>query len=147
MKTSDPLIASFTPVPFHIEIRRLYDHDDGITNEVGFGVVGVDQPTVVNIVNDEDSDPRIVARLSRGNLELPDSLLDLLAINCFWLLHGMIVEQDGQSGWWTLSDATQWIRKTLPVVDADQILNELSRHVKSVTKVQSTCLVADDDAI
>ena len=134
-------------VPFHIEQRRLYRGGDLLHHEVGFGVVGVAEPTSVVVASDSYRDPVIVERLDRGSVELPDDLLDALAIRCFKLMSGEIIEQGGESGWWTLADVSHLVRRTFPQADAERILRELSRHAQPGLTVRSTCLVADDDAI
>src|SRR5262249_13792581 len=125
------------PISFHIEARRRYVVRDVREHEISFGVVGVDKPAITVITHEGGREVKIVDRVERGTLDLPDALLDSLAINCFCLIYDMIVEHDGQSGWWTVSDITPLIRKTIPEPGADRVLKELSRHVKPGMKVQS----------
>ena len=134
-------------VPFHVEMRRLYRDPDTFHHELSFGVVGVEEPAVVILASDCYREPVIVERLGRGGLELRDRLIDSLAIHCFRLLSDLIIDHGGESGWWTLPDATTWVRQGFPQADAEKILLELSRHVEPGFTVRSACLVADDDAI
>ena len=134
-------------IPFHIEIRHLYRNRDQVEHELKFRVVGVEKPAAVLIASEDHENPVVIERLSRGGLELPLRLIDAFAISCFRLLGGLIVEQGGESGWWTLRDARAWVRQTFAEGDAERILNELALHVRPGLEVRSVCLVADDDAI
>ncbi len=140
MKTS-------TTIPFHIEMCRLYRGSERLEHELSFGVVGIEKPASVIVASDNYGDPVITERLGRGGLELADRVLDALAVKCFRLMSGLISEQDGDSGWWTIADVSRWVRHEFSGADAEQILKELSRHVQPGLTVRSTCLVADDDAI
>ncbi len=140
-------VSNTVSIPFHIEQRRLYRGSDLNEHELGFGVVGVEKPARVVIASSNYRDAVIIERLGRGVLELPDHLIDALAIRSYKLMSGEIVAQDGDSGWWTISDVSRWVRHGFPKADAEQILKELSRHVQPGMTVRSTCPVADDDAI
>ena len=133
-------------IQFHIEMRRLY-RGERLEHELSFGVVGVERPASVIVTSDNYADPVINERLGRGGLELADSVVDALAVKCFHLMSGKIIEHDGDSGWWTIADVSRWVRHGFSRVDAEQILKELSRHVQPGLAVCSTCFVADDDAI
>jgi hypothetical protein len=134
-------------IPFHIEMRRLYRGGDRVEHELSFGVVGVEKPASVIVASDNYADPVITERCGRGGLELSDRVVDTLAVKCFRLMSGLIIEHDGDSGWWTIADVSRWVRHGFSGADAEQILKELSRHVQPGMTVRSTCLVADDDAI
>ena len=134
-------------IPFHIEMRRLYRGGERLEHELSFGVAGVEKPASVIVASDNYADPVISERLGRGGLELTDRVVDALAVKCFCLMSGVIIEHDGDSGWWTIADVSRWVRHGISPVDAEQILKELSRHVQPGLTVRSTCLVADDDAI
>ena len=134
-------------ISFHIEMRRLYRGHDQLEHELKFGVIGVEKPAAVLIASDGYENPVIIERLSRGGLELPLPLIDALAVSCFRLLGGLIVERGGESGWWTLRDVGPLIRLTCAECDAERILNELALQVRPGPEVRSVCLVADDDAI
>lgn len=136
-----------TAIPFHIEQRRLYRGGDAIHHEISFGVVGVEKPATVVIASDNYRSPVILERLGRGGCELPDQLIDDLAVKCFKLMSDLIIEQGGESGWWTHADISPWVRHQFGQEGGERILNELARQVQPGTKVRSTCLVADDDAI
>jgi hypothetical protein len=142
-------MATDSPIPFHIEVRRLYgseQRDDIIEHELGFGVVGIDRPTRMVITSDFYRSPVITEHRDRGQLELPDHLVDSMAIKCFKLMVSEIVSRDGESGWWTMRDVSRWIRRQF-AENGEQILTELSRHVTPGWEVRDVCLVADDDAI
>ncbi len=134
-------------IPFHIEMRRLYRGGERLEHELSFGVVGVEKPASVIVASDNYADPVITERIGRGGLELGDRVLDALAVKCFRLMSGKIIEHDGDSGWWTIADVSRWVQHGFSRADAAQILKELSRHVQPGMTVRSTCLVADDDAI
>ncbi len=144
ISTPDKIPAA---IPFHIEMRRLYRGGDRLDHELSFGVVGVEKPASVIVVSDNYSDPVITERRGRGGLELGDRDVDALAVKCFRLMSGKIIEHDGDSGWWTIADVSRWVRHGFSRPDAEQILKELSRHVQPGMTVRSSCLVADDDAI
>ncbi len=144
ISTPDKIPAA---IPFHIEMRPLYRGGERLEHELSFGVVGIDKPASVIVASDNYADPAITERLGRGGLELADSVVDALAVKCFRLMSGMIIDYDGESGWWTIADVSRWVRHAFSRVDAEQILKELSRHVTPGMTVRSTCLVADDDAI
>jgi hypothetical protein len=143
---SAPLSTPAT-IPLHIEQRRLYRDDDLLHHEVSFGVVGVEKPAAVVIASELYESPVIIERRSRGVLDLPDRLIDDLAVAFFRLMSGVIIEHGGESGWWTLPDVGDFIRSHFAPADAEQIARELSRHVQPGWIVRNTCLVADDDAI
>ncbi len=134
-------------IPFHIDMRRLCRGSGRLEHELSFGVVGVEKPASVIVASENYADPVITERLGRGGLELADRVVDALAVKCFRLMSGLIVGQDGDSGWWTIADVSRWVRHEFSRADAEQILKELSRHVTPGMTVRSTCLVADDDAI
>ncbi len=134
-------------IPFHIEMRRLYRGGEWLEHELSFGVVGVEKPASVIVASDNYADPVITERLGRGGLELADPIVDALAVKCFRLMSGKIIEHDGDSGWWTIADVRCWVRHGFSCDDAGRILKELSRHVQPGMSVRSSCLVADDDAI
>ncbi len=74
-------------------------------------------------------------------------MIDGLTLACFRLMSGVIIEQGGDSGWWTIPDISDFIRNQFPPADAERITRELSRHVQPELIVRNVCLVADDDTI
>ena len=143
----DSTMTAGTGIPFHIQMRRLYRGGEGWEHELSFGPVGVVEPAIVVIASNGYDEPAIAERLGRGVLELPDRLVDALAIQCYRLMSFAIIEQNGESGWWTLANASPWLRREFVPADAERILKELSRHVTPGVTVRSVCRVADDDAI
>lgn len=134
-------------IPFHIEMRRLYREGDNYQHDLAFGVVGIDEPARVVVISDAYADPQITERLAKGVLDLPDTLIDALAIKCFLLMADLIVDQGGESGWWTIPDITTFVRKQFTVDDCDRIVGALNRLAPSDVTVNNVCLVADNDAI
>ncbi|MGB7157392.1 MAG: hypothetical protein WBD40_04965 [Tepidisphaeraceae bacterium] len=145
---SEGAVGVEIPIPFHIEMRcRGRQEDDHVEHELKFGVVGVDEPVAVSVVSEGYLRPVISARGSRGGLRLNDALLDVLALSCFTLMAGLLLEQDGKSGSWTIADVTKLIRKQFQESEARRILCELSRQVRDRQHVRNVCLVSDDDNI
>jgi len=135
-------------IPLHVEMRLLdRDEDDLGDHRVEFGVAGVDAPAGVVISSEMYGNPVIKERIRRGGIDLPDRLLDSLAIACFRVVGSFIVEHDGNSGSWTAVDVTRWIRHHWANDDADQIIRELSRRVTAALDVRDVIVVADDDTI
>ncbi|HEX8339993.1 MAG TPA: hypothetical protein VF624_03705 [Tepidisphaeraceae bacterium] len=134
-------------IPFRIELRRLYRGSDDLEHDLQFGVVGTDEPVHLVIASDLWDRPHIIERHSRGGLELCDRLVDRLAIKCFKLMASTIIDQGGDSGWWTIADVTGFVSGQLNVSDGDQVLTALSRQVREGFAVEDVSLVADEDAI
>src|SRR4051812_16133562 len=105
-------------IPFHSELRSVTDDGvNGWMHEVKFGVVGVSAPCAVVIASQGFSEPVIHRRLCRGGLDLPDRLVDALAIACFRLLATYVVEQGGTCAAWTARDVRSWVRLHWPVAE------------------------------
>src|SRR4051812_3987071 len=99
-------------IPFHVRmVGNGGNADDSATHQVEFNVVGVTSPASVKITNGMYTNPVITARHGRGGLDLTDRLMDALAIKCFKVVAGFIIDQDGQSGSWTAKDITKWLRR------------------------------------
>jgi hypothetical protein len=134
-------------IPFHVELRRLPHDGDRARHRLRFGVVGVDQPASVIFENDLFTDPVIIERESDGGIELPDLYFDILAKKSFNLMAGLIAEQDGESGWWTIRDVTSAIQHGIDSADAGQIIQSLIARISAKHSVEkSVCMVVDDDA-
>lgn len=145
---SPPTSPVLPPVPFHVRMVLISrNEDDSATHKVKFNVVGVPSPASVTITSGMYTNPVITARHGRGGLDLPDRLMDALAIKCFSVVAGFIIDQDGQSGSWTAKDITKWLRRQFMPADADQIIRELSRHVTPGIDVQNMSVVSDDDNV
>lgn len=129
-----------------LEFLKKLLHVRIIEHDLGFGVIGIDRPTRLIITSDFYSTPVITEYRDRGQLNLPEHLMDALALKCFKLMSYEICSRDGESGWWTMRDVSPWIRHQFPQ-NGEQILAELSHHVTPGWEVRDVCLVADDDAI
>lgn len=137
-----------TAISLHIVMRISGPREDGqVEHELHFGVVGADNPATVNVVSEGYLRPIISARGSRGGLRLRDELFDALALKCFRLMAGLLLDEGGKSGWWTIADVTKFIRNQFANSEATEVLRELSRYVKDRQSEQDVCLVADDNSI
>lgn len=137
-----------TAISLHIVMRINGPRDNGqVEHELHFGVVGADNPATVNVVSEGYLRPIISARGSRGGLRLRDELFDAFALKCFRLMAGLLLDEGGKSGWWTIPDVTNFVRNQFAISEAMEVLRELSRHVKEGQIVRNVCLVADDDSI
>ena len=147
LATNEP-VGKGCAIPLHIEIRPRGCRDGNqVEHELHFGVVGANNPATVNVVSEGYLRPIISARGSRGGLRLRDELFDALALKCFRLMAGLLLDEGGKSGWWTIADVTNYIRKQFAKSEATEVLRELSRYVKDRQSVQDVCLVADDNSI
>ena len=136
------------PIPLHIEMRRASaDDGDHVEHDLTFGIVGADEPAAVSVLSERYLCPVIVARDSHGGLRLCDQSFDTLALTCFRLMAGLLLQEDGESGWWTIADVTKLIRKAFRKSEATEVIRELFRHVNDGPRVRDVCLVADDNSI
>ncbi|CAN5532695.1 hypothetical protein BH09PLA1_BH09PLA1_18380 [soil metagenome] len=135
-------------IPLHVRVIPDRPSDrDAMQHLVEFNVVGSEAPAVVVIASEMYGNPVITARVQRGGLDLPDRLMDSLAIKCFGVVAGFIIDLDGQCGSWTARDVTRWIRRQFGQADADYIIGELSRHVTLGIAVTDMSVVSDDDNV
>ena len=138
-------MSTTKPIPFHIELRRLFRGGESREDSLKLGVVGVEKPAAFIIASDLYSRPRIVQHDSHGDLNLHDDLIDALAIHCFNLMASAISDGDGESGWWTIPDISTFIRIHFSYKEAAEITTELARHASDGPPVTSVCMVVNDD--
>lgn len=135
-------------IPLHVRLVRLYPSpEDRLLHQLEFGVVGVPAPAKVTVSSDLYSSPVIETRECRGEIELPDRLMDDLAIKCFGVITGFVTDYDGESGTWTARDITAWLRRQFAPADAEQIERALRLQVDADWIVRDQVVVSDDDAV
>ena len=134
-------------VPFHVRLVCNAHEGDRLYHRLEFGVVGTDFPAKVIVSSDMYSSPVIEDRESRGGIELPDRLMDLLALACFKVVAGFIMDYDGECATWTSKDITHWIRTQFTAEDADQICRALSLQVTPGVAAENEVVVGDDDIV
>ncbi len=138
---------SYTSVPFHVRLVCRERIDDRLRHCLEFGVVGATKPAAVIIGSDFYRSPIVEERLDRAGIDLPDQLMDALAIGCFRLLAAYVIDCDGECGTWTSEDVTRWLRRLFSPDDADQIVKALSPHVTRGLVVENCVVVGDDDVV
>jgi len=146
MRTNKSLSVE-TALPIHVRLVRRDRVDDQVRHSVEFGVVGVKKPAKVIIGSDMFRDPQIEERLERGGIDLPDRLMDVLAIGCFRVVAGFVIDEDGECGTWTAADISRWLRRHFMPDDAEQIKRELTRHMLPGLVVTDQVVVGDDDVV
>ena len=135
------------PIPFHIELRKLYRHAERDEHELKFGVVGVDKPAAVIVSSDRFDHPEIIERRGNGDIAIDAFLFDAFALKCYRLMAGEIIDLDGDSGRWSIPDLSTFIQKQFAEGEAERLIKRLSRQVTEGLTVANVCTVADDDAI
>ncbi|CAN5530342.1 hypothetical protein BH09PLA1_BH09PLA1_25160 [soil metagenome] len=134
-------------IPFHVRLVRRDRIEDHLRHSLEFGVVGVNTPATVMIGSDFYCSPVVEERPDRGGIDLPDRLIDALALACYRLIVAYVTQACGECGTWTEADITPWIRKRFASEDAEQILRALSVHVTPGWEVRTTVVVGDDDVV
>jgi hypothetical protein len=134
-------------IPFHVRLVRHERIEDRLRHSLEFGVVGVKKPAAVMIGSDFYRSPVVEERLDRGGIDLSDRLMDALAVACFRVVVGFVIDGDGECGTWTARDITRWVRRHFTADDAAQILRALSLHVTPGLVVQDCVVVGDDDVV
>ncbi|MGF1633080.1 MAG: hypothetical protein ACFCVE_04460 [Phycisphaerae bacterium] len=140
--------SPFGLAPLHITSRRLYRFEDTLEQEVSFGPIGIDRPARLIFERDEsDGCFSIVARLTRGEIELPDVLLDRLGYLGLMLIEDLIDEIGGESGWWQMVDCSALVRHHFEPADARRILAEFRRLTPEEFTARNACGTADGDFV
>lgn len=134
-------------VPFYVRLVRRDQVEDRLRHSLEFGVLGVTKPAAVIIGSDLYRSPAVEERLDRGGIDLSDRLMDALAIGCFRVIAGYVIDGDGQCGTWTAADITRWLRRHFVADDAEQIVKALSLLVTPGMVVQDCVVVGDDDVV
>jgi len=137
----------FPEIPIHVRLVKHDRIDDRVRHTLEFGVVGVKKPAKVIIKSDMFRDPAIDERLENGGIDLPDRLMDVLAIGCFRVVAGFVIDEGGECGTWTAADITRWLRRQFAPEDAEQIAQALSLHVTPNLVVRDQVVVGDDDVV
>lgn len=136
------------PVPIHMHIEYGGDHHDGDTveHEDRFRVVNdtSESHTVAIVQSDFYAEPRVVRYLKVGNFALPQRVLDQLTVSCFRRLASEMLSLDGSYADISMHDARPWLRRRLPMPDAELAVAALSRHVDPLVTVKNVVHVCQD---
>jgi hypothetical protein len=115
-------------IPLCMVLERLvHQDDDRIEHELRVGVVGVDQPLVVEIESQFYEWPHVKEYHALGGICLPGRLLDTFVFKCFELLAPQLDGMDHAHLW--VPDVTRWIEVQFLDAEARVILDVLRRQV------------------
>jgi hypothetical protein len=134
-------------IPLRVRLVPIWNGSDQHQHSLEFGVVGVNAPAKVIVRSDLFRHPAIEQRIERGGIDLPDRLMDLLAIGCFKIIAGFVIDHGGECGTWTAKDITKWLRTHFTEIDATQIIDALALQVLPEGIVTDQVVVGDDDVV